>query len=161
MINKSFISLKVSSSIIKLFITVGVIILYIHYFFPQSWGFYTLEPKQPLYNIYIVHNGILNEKQLIRNNLSYGMGISMKGRILFSELYMIIDNKNLLWRPLIEDSLNYIIKHGNYISISTGNEYSAFKGNFLITKTVRPSYSDLKNGKKFYSSKYYILTNIR
>ena len=118
MSDKNLTSLKFFSAIIKLFITTGVIILYIYYFFLQSWGFYTTESKQPLYNLYMVHNGIADKEPFPKNNLSYGMGISLNGRILYNELYSIIDNKNIPWKPLIEDSLNYITKDGNYISLS-------------------------------------------
>jgi hypothetical protein len=105
--------LKSVFTIIKLLLTVMVVILYIHYFFPQSWGFYTIEPKQPLYDIYVIHDGMADKKSLIKNNISYGMGISIKGKILFNELYGIV-NKNLPWKQLIEDSLNYITTHETY-----------------------------------------------
>src|SRR5258706_14218158 len=91
---------------IKLSVVMVVVILYIHYFFPQSWGFYTIESKQPLYNIYMVHSGIADKEPFLKNNLSYGMGISLKGRMLYNEIYNIVDNNNLPWKPLIEDSLN-------------------------------------------------------
>jgi len=153
--------LKSIFTIVKLSVVVMVVILYIHYFFPQSWGFYTIEAKQPLYNIYMVHNGIADKEPFLKNNFSYGMGISLKGRMLYNKLYGIIDNKNLTWKTLIEDSLNYITQHGNYISLSGSSEYAALRGNFLITKTDRPSYLMLKSGGQFHASKQYILADIR
>src|SRR5258706_10192000 len=121
--------LKSVFTIIKLSLVVMVVVLYIHYFFRQSWGFYTIESKQPLYNIYMVHNGIADKERFLKNNLSYGMGISLKGRMIYKELYNIIDNKNVSWKPLIEDSLNYITQYGNYILLSRSSEYYALRGN--------------------------------
>ena len=161
MTDRNFISLKFLSAIIKLFITVAVIILYIHYFFPQSWGFYTIEPKQPLYNIYRIHNGIVDKRQLIRNNMSYGMGVSWKGKILYNELYKIVGNKDLNWKVLNEDSVDYITRHSKFMTINGDNEYKNYRGRFLITKTSRPSYLNLKTGGKFYFPKQYILADIR
>lgn len=109
----------------------------------------------------MVHNGIADKEPFLKNNMSYGMGISLKGKILYNELYRITNNKNLPWKLLIEDSLNYITQHENYILISTGSEYATFRGNFLITKTERPSYLILKNGEGFHPSKQYILAGIR
>lgn len=153
-------ALKPVVIIIKLSLTAMVVILYIHYFIPQSWGFFTLESKQPLYNIYTVHNGVADKKPFLKNNFGYGMGISMKGKIIYSELYNII-NKNLVWKPLIEDSINYITQHGNYIILSTVSEYAALRGNFLITKADRPSYIMIKSGRKLHLQKQYVLVDIR
>ena len=89
------------------------------------------------------------------------MGVSLKGRILYKELYRMINSGNLVWKPLIEDSLNHITERGNYILISIGGEYNTLKGNFLITKTDRPSYSTLKSGGQFHPLKEYILVNTR
>lgn len=93
--------------------------------------------------------------------MSYGMGVSWKGKILFTDLYDIAKNKNLPWRPLIEDSLDYITQDENYILISTGSKYAAFKGKFLITKTSRPSYEMIKEGGRFHPLTQYILADIR
>ena len=109
----------------------------------------------------MVHNGIADKERFLKNNLSYGMGISLKGRMIYKELYNIIDNKNVSWKPLIEDSLNYITQYGNYILLSRSSEYYALRGNFLITKTDRPSYLMLKSGEQFHPSKQYILVDIR
>ena len=93
--------------------------------------------------------------------MSYGMGVSLKGKILYSELYKIIKNNTLPWKPLIEDSLNYITRYENYILISTDSEYGSFKGNYIITKTERPSYLMLKNGKQLHPVTQYVLADIR
>lgn len=145
----------------RLLITMVVIYLYIHYFFPQSWGFYTVYPNVPLYDIYSIQNGKLNRTPLLGNNLSYGMGISRKGKLLYSEIYYIIIKKGLIWKPLIEDSINNIVARGNYISISTTNKSIIPKGKFLITQINRPTYLNLKKGELFQPLKQYILIDVR
>jgi hypothetical protein len=160
MAKNNFISFKFFKTLIKIGVTTAVVILYIHYFFPQSWGFYTVEAKHPLYNIYKIYNGVVDKEPYLKNNMSYGMGISQKGRVIYNEVYSIID-KNLPWRPVIEDSIDYEIKHEKYSKISTGSEYAALVGKFLITRADRPSYLILKGAKKFHPSKKYILVDIR
>jgi hypothetical protein len=159
--NNSFLSLKFFSSLVKLFITAAVIVLYLHYFIPQSWGFYTIDSNIQLYSIYEVHNGIADKVPLIKNNMSYGMGMSRKGKVLFDELYIIISNRDLPWKRLNKDSLGYITQHENHISLYNFNKESALRGIYLITKTDRPSYEILKNGQQFIPSEQYILTDIR
>ncbi len=153
--------IKIFDTIIKLFATAAVTILYIHYFLPQSWGFYTIESKVPLYDMHMVRNGVADKKSFFNNNLSYGMGISRKGKILYNELYGIINNTSLRWKPLVNDSLNYITHYGKYIPISPGSEYNTLRGTFIITQTDRPSYLFLKTGKRFHASAQYILVEIR
>lgn len=152
---------KTIFTITRLLAVAMVVVLYIHYFFPQSWGFYTIESNIPLYNIYPVHNGIADKSPLIKNNMSYGMGISMKGKILYNELYSIINNKNLPWKILKADSLNNIARDGGYIVISTGTENNIFSGKFLITKTGRPTYLTLTHSENIHALKQYILADIR
>ena len=146
---------------IKLLMVTMVVILYIHYFIPQSWGFYTVEPKQSLFNIYTVHNKIVDKKSLIKNNLSYGMGVSRKGVSLYHQLQKIISNNNITWKLLNNDSLNYIIQQGKFATLAKATKGDAFEGFFLITKTSRPSYSDLKSGKRFQPLTQYVLADIR
>lgn len=153
-------SIRLINAILKLPVIAMVVVLYIHYFFPQSWGFYTIKSNLPLYNIYVVRNGIVDKTPLIRNNFSYGMGISRKGKILYSELYDIA-NKNLPWKHLNKDSLRFYTLYDKYTPIAAGREPPNFKGQFLITKTSRPSFLDLKNGEQFHPSVQYILANIR
>jgi len=111
-------------------------------------------------NIYRVENGIANNKPLIQNNMSYGIGISRKGRVLFKELAKLInDNKNLSWKPLDEDSLSNVIKYGNFIFISGNSHF--YKGKFLITKAEQLSDSSIKSGAGFNPARQYILGEIR
>jgi Sporulation delaying protein SdpA len=146
--------------IAKLLWIVPVIILYIHYFFPQNWGFFLVKPREPMINIYRVENGISNNKPLIQNNMSYGIGISRKGRVLFKELSKLInDNKSLLWKPLYEDSLSNVIKYGNFIFIPGNSHF--YKGKFLITKAEQLPDSSIKSGAGFNPSRQYILGEIR
>ena len=162
MIDKNFISLKFFSALIKIFITVAVVILYIHYFLPQSWGFFTVEPRQPLITVYAVHNTIVDKKSFLANNMSYGMGVSRKGKILFDQLFRLLNtNKNLVWKTFNEDSLFYITQNEPYTVVSTGNKNSAYRGKFLFTKTDRPSDTVLRNRQKFVQAKQYILADIR
>ena len=161
MIDKNIISVKFLSAVTKLSITACTVILYLHYFIPQSWGFFTIEPIQPLLNAYTVHKGVINNKSLIANNMSYGMGISRKGIILFNGLVKLIEsNKNLVWKPLNEDSIYYITQHKIFIKITANNNISFYKGKFLFTKTGRPSYTVLKTKEKFVPFKQYILADI-
>ena len=105
MIDKNIISVKFLSAVTKLSITACTVILYLHYFIPQSWGFFTIEPIQPLLNAYTVHNGVINNKSLIANNMSYGMGISRKGIILFNGLVKLIEDTEL--NTLVIDIKDY------------------------------------------------------
>jgi len=153
--------LKSILAILKLIVVAVVVILYIHYFIPQSWGFYTSDPTTPLISIYRVHNGFADREPYLKNNMSYGMGVSWKGKVLYSELYKMVSNKSLSWKVLVDDSLTCITQHGNYSSITADSEYKNIIGRFLIIKTERPSYSELKNRKRNPLSKQYVLADIR
>ena len=75
-------SLKASiPAIIKLPVIVVVVILYIHYFLPQNWGYFAMKPAKTFFNVYRVHDGIVQKKPLIPNNMSFGMGVSRNGRV--------------------------------------------------------------------------------
>jgi hypothetical protein len=89
------------------------------------------------------------------------MGMSRKGKILFDELYGIVDNKNLPWKLLNEDSLNYLTRHNTFTLLSGFSKNAIFKGLFLITKTDRPSYNILRTGENSRPSQQYILADIR
>jgi len=142
----------------KLLLIVPVIILYIHYFFPQNWGFFIVKPREPLYNIYRVENGNADHRSIIKNNMSYGIGISREGRILYRELSKLIkDNSNLLWKPYDADSISRLIKNGNFILLS--GEPHFFKGKFLITKEEQ-AYSS-KNRLRAIPLSQYILGETR
>ena len=154
--------LKLSFSVIKIFITALTVIVYIHYFYHQSWGYFTIDPKQPLINIYAVNDGALSNEPVIKNNMSYGMGISRKGIILYNELAKLIStNKNLVWKKLNEDSLLYIVKSGKDIGLISNDDLSIGKGRFILTKTERVPFQTIKGGKKFIPAQYYTLTDIR
>src|SRR5450432_191959 len=108
-----------------------VVILYIHYFFPQSWGFFTIPPRQPLIDAYVVRNGVADKKRFFTNNMNYGMGICRKGIVIYTALIKLIrQNKNLVWEPLHDDSLLYLTKHGRYVSVFTGDPQGIYKGKF-------------------------------
>ncbi len=120
--------------IAKLLFIVPVIILYIHYFFHQNWGFFIVKPHGPTINIYQVNDERINKEPLIKNNTGYGVGMSRKGRILYHEFSRLInDRKNLLWKHLNKDSLLQIIKTENFTVIYTNNSLLD-KGKLLITK---------------------------
>ena len=79
----------------KILLILPVIILYIHYFFPQRWGFFILKPRSAGINIYPIHDGKAIKDKGIRNNVSYGLGISRQGRFYYKELSRLIDEKDV------------------------------------------------------------------
>jgi len=149
--------------IIKLLLTVIVVVLYIHYFFPQSWGYFTKEPLQPLITVYKIDNSIADKEPFLLNNMSYGMGVSRRGKILFNQLMKLLNaNKNFKWLPLREDSLSYITQHGTYtLALLNSNNNNICPGKFVIIKTERPTSTVLINRKKFVPAKQYTLADIR
>lgn len=149
-----------SVNIVRIVSIATVIVAFFHYFIPQSWGFYTIQANHPIYNIYTINNGVVEKDPVLKNNFTYGMGISKKGKILYGELYSII-NKKIEWKFLNEDSLNFLIHYGEYGNIPADHEYPDFKGDFLIIKTARPHYLDLKNKEHLHSSRQYVLAHIR
>ena len=154
--------LKISFLVIKIFITASTVILYIHYFHRQSWGYFTINPKHPLINIYAVNEGTLSNKPILKNNMSYGMGISRKGLILYSELIKIIStDKNLVWKKLNKDSLLSIVKTGRDVGLINYDDLGIGKGRFLLIKTERTPFQTIKAKEKFVPSEYYTLTDIR
>jgi len=155
-------TLKFFSTTIKLVITSVVVVLYIHYFFPQSWGYFTIEPRQPIINVYAVRGGTVSTTSFIATNMSYGMGVSRKGKILFNELRRLLNaNKNMAWKPLNKASISSITQRENYNIITTGNKSNLFYGKFLIIKSDRPSGTILKNHRKFIPKEQYILAEIK
>ena len=162
MSNKKQHWLKLSFSAIKILITVLTVIVYFHYFRHQSWGYFTIDPKKPLINIYAVTEGILSHEPVIKNNMSYGMGISRKGIILYNELANIVStNKNLVWKKLNEDSLSFIVTAAKDVSLINHDDLKIGKGRFLITKTERVPFQMIDAKKKFIPTAYYTLTDIR
>lgn len=162
MSNKKIHYLKISFLVIKIFITAATVTLYIHYFHRQSWGYFTINAKDPLINIYAADDGTLSDKSILKNNMSYGMGISRKGLILYSQLIKIIStDKNLVWKKLNKDSLLSIVKTGEDIGLINYDDLSIGKGRFLLTKTERIPFQTVKTKKKFIPSEYYTLTDIR
>jgi hypothetical protein len=162
MSNKKMHWLKLSLSAIKILITVLTVIVYFHYFRHQSWGYFTIDPKAPLINIYAVNEGILSNEPVIKNNMSYGMGISRSGIILYNELANIIStNKNLVWKKLNEDSLSCIVTAVKDVSLINHDDLKVGKGIFLITKTERVPFQTINAKKKFIPTAYYTLTDIR
>lgn len=146
---------------VRICLVATVIALYIHYFIPQSWGFFTIEPRQALMDAYRIHDdGIVDKQRVFSSNVNYGMGISRKGIVLFTALFTLIDKKNLQWRILNEDSLAYLAKHGTYVRMN-GDAQGIYKGKFLITKIDRPPDSVIVKGDKFPAVKQYILADVR
>ena len=149
-------------AITKATIITSVVILYIHYYNHQSWGFFTIEPKQPIVEAYKIQNGIADKERVFSNNTNYGLGMCRKGIVLYTALRKLTDkNKDLEWKPLDEDSITSITKHGKYVNISTKALEGIYKGKFLITKTERPSDSTIINHQKFVALKKYILADVR
>ncbi len=148
-------------AISRFFVIAVIVVLYIHYFYPQSWGFFTIKPKQPIIDAYIIHDGVADTERFFSNNMNYGMGICRKGIVLYTALRRLIDkNKNLEWKTLKEDSITYISQHGTYTSILCDAD-SIYKGRFLFIKTERPSDTTIINHEKVVAVKKYILADVR
>lgn len=145
--------------IVKILLILPVIILYIHYFFPQRWGFFILKPRSAGINIYPIHDGKAIKNQGIGNNMSYGLGISRKGRYYYKELSRLIDdNKNLSWRPLADSQTTFM--NEPYIVIPSAM-YGFKPGQYLITQMQKVSDSFIKNSNKIIPAKQYSLADIR
>jgi len=115
----------------KLALIVPVIILYIHFFFPQNWGFFTVKPSQPVLKIYEVSDRYIH---LMHNNLSFGMGTSRKGRMIYHQLTTLSKrNINLTWRPFITDSIFQGNTNENFSQVNGGKKLS-IKGKFILIK---------------------------
>ena len=154
--------MKLLPILIKLLITALVVILYIHYFFPQSWGYFTIEPRQDMIEVYKIQNGTVGKRPFLLNNMSYGMGISRKGKISFDQLIRLLNaNTNLEWRPLRRDSLQHSIKNGPYNLITAENKYGVYRGKFLFIKTDRPAREVLKDNRKFVPTKQFLLVDVK
>ena len=154
--------LKFSLLIIKIFITGLTIILYFHYFHRQSWGYFTIEPRQPLINIYPINEGVLSNEPAIKNYMSYGMGISRRGIILYNQWAKIITtDKNLVWKKLNADSLASIIKNEKDISLINFDDLGIGKGRFMLTKAETVPFETIKKNKEFIPSQFYTITEIR
>src|SRR5688572_30188575 len=122
-------------SIIKFPVIVGVVILYIHYFLPQSWGYFVVKPVQTFFNVYGVHHGIVQTTPLIPNNMSFGMGISRKGRVYYKELIKILnDNKHIPWKSLPEGEFS-LLSLADYDTLYIDNAKRFFTGKMLITSS--------------------------
>jgi len=133
--------------------------LYLHYFSHQSWGYFTVEPRQPLFNIYTLNKNVPG-KTVIKNNASYGMGVSRKGIILFNELSEIISrNKNLVWKKYKGDSLQHIDM--NDVSIVNYDDLRVGRGVFFITRTERATFTAIRNNTNFIPESYYALVDIK
>jgi len=154
--------LKVFFTAVKILVTVLIVIAYFHYFRHQSWGYFTIDPKGPLINIYAVNEGILSNGPVIKNNMSYGMGISRKGIFLYNELAnIILTNKNLVWKKLNEDSLSFIVTAAKDVGLINHDDLKVGKGRFLITTTERVPFQTINAKKKFIPAAFYTITDIR
>ncbi len=149
------------SAIIKVPVIVVVVILFIHYFLPQNWGYFAMKPAQTFFNVYRVQNGVVQNTPLINNNMSFGMGISRKGRVYYKELIKLLNNnKHIPWKPLHEGSFSFLLQDVVYDTIYIDNAQSFFTGKLLITSSERPS-DTMINHKSMPVVKQYILAVIK
>jgi Sporulation delaying protein SdpA len=161
MSNKKKRHAKLFFSTVKIGITIATVLVYFHYFRHQSWGYFTIDPRQPLINIYAVNGDTLSKEPVIKNNASYGMGISRKGIIWYNELANVVaNNKNLPWKKLDKDSVSHIVTTGGDVGLTGYNDLGVGKGRFLLTKTERAPFESAEK-KKFIPVEYYTLTDIR
>ncbi|MBA2563347.1 MAG: hypothetical protein H0V14_10650 [Chitinophagaceae bacterium] len=159
MMGKEIHSLKAPvSAIIKISVIVAVVILYLHYFLPQNWGYFAMKPAQTFYQVYSVQNGVIQNKPIIHNNMSFGMGISRKGRVYYKELIKILNNnKHIPWKPLEKGSIPFLSQGADYDTLYIDNSKSFFTGKLLITSSQRPSDTMLLNHKSMPLAKQFIL----
>ncbi len=86
------------------------------------------------------------------------MGISRKGRVYYKELIKLLNNnKHIVWKPLHEGSLSFIVQNMNYDTVYIDNAKSFLTGKLLITHIERPSDSMILNDKLLPEGKQYIL----
>ena len=150
---------KIFRAVAQVVVIALMAFLYIHYFSYQSWGYFTIEPRQPLFNIYALDKNVPG-KMVIKNNASYGMGLSRKGIILFNELSQIIStDKNLVWKKYQGDSLQHLDMSD--VSIINYDNLRVGRGIFLITKTERATFEVIRNNWNFIPESYYALINIK
>ncbi len=139
-------------------VIVVVVSLYIHYFLPQNWGYFAMKPAQTFYQVYSVQNGVIQNKPIIHNNMSFGMGISRKGRVYYKELIKILNNnKHIPWKPLEKGSIPFLSQGADYDTLYIDNSKSFFTGKLLITSSQRPSDTMLLNHKSMPLAKQFIL----
>ena len=146
----------------KILVTVLTLFINWHYFRHQSWGYFTIDPKQPLINIYAVSTtGVLSRDPVLKNNMSYGMGVSREGIFLYNKLADVIaSNKSLVWKKLNGDSLSFLVNTDRDIGTINYNDCNIGRGRFVITKTDRQRFGAI--GKKNdFPVIYYSLTDIR
>ena len=158
MTGKKIHSLKATiSAIIKVPVIAVVVIIFIHYLLSQNWGYFTVKPAQTFYTIYRIHNEVIENSPLIYNNMSYGMGISRKGRVYYKELIKLLNNnKHIPWKPLHEGSFSFLSDDANYDTIYIDNEKSFFTGKFLLTSSERLSDTMILKHKLMPVAKQYI-----
>lgn len=139
-----------SLTAVKMLITALTLIIYFHYFNHQSWGYFTINPKQPLINIYTVsRGGTVSKDPALKNNMSYGMGISRKGIFLYNKLADIIaGDKDLVWKKWNQDSLLSLAKTANNIPVINYSDFNIGRGRFIITKTGRIPFDAINEKKK-------------
>jgi hypothetical protein len=116
----------------RLLVILPVIIFYFHYFFPQNWGYFAIKPRGPVVNVFRVNDNNISNESLLKNNMSYGLGMARRGRVLYHELTRLVDHGGLAWKPFIKDSLLQIITTENFNMIES--KYLLPKGKLLIIK---------------------------
>lgn len=160
MINKK---INVSKRLIvafKLVLSSAVLVLYLHYFLPQNWGYFVTKPSPVFYNVYRVDKGIAQSTSLINNNMSFGMGISRRGRLLYKTLIeTIANNKSVVWKPLPKAPNSFLLPD-SFDTIYVDKEKNYFTGPLLIISSVWPSDSTIRSKKPIRMAQQYILAFI-
>lgn len=160
MINKKINASKRLIIAFKLVLSSAVLVLYFHYFLPQNWGYFVTKPSPAFYNVYRIDKGIAQSTPLINNNMSFGMGVSRRGRLLYKTLVeTIVYNKNVVWKPLPKTQKSFLFPN-SFDTIYMDKEKNFFTGPLLITSSVWPSDSTIRSKKPIQMAQQYILAFI-
>lgn len=144
----------------KLVLSSAVLVLYLHYFLPQNWGYFVTKPSSVFYNVYRIDKGIAQSTPLINNNMNFGMGISRRGRLLYKTLIeTIASSKNVVWKPLPKPQNSFLLPD-SFDTIYIDKEKNFFTGPVLITSSVWPSDSTIQSKKPIQVVQQYILAFI-
>lgn len=133
-------------------------------FFPEGWGFFTRNPKEPLMDVYAFGTNNVCKKILYPNG-DYMFGASRYTRVLSYQLGNLLENTKIdLWKTakdsLVENA-NKIVDTG-YIEIPASNKYSILKsGRYLLVLTDRLPWLWARNPRNTKPKIKYLIIHIK